>query len=404
MSKEALAGVRIMDFTQVWAGDYATQLLAFLGAQVIKIESRRRSDPARSFSITTQQLFEDPDSSPVFHDLNLNKVDITLDLTQSAAIQLVKELVKMGDAVAENFRPGVMDRLGLGYKALAQVKPDLVYLSSSTSGRGGPEQGYIGYAPNFAALGGHAHLTGYPDGPPAALSGCVDLTSATTAAFILMAALYHRQQTGGGRYIDMSSRETMTVLLGDAILGYAMTGRVPLRQGNRDLIMAPHNCYRCRGEDKWVSIAIGTEEEWQALCRAMGRPELAQDGRFTDAYQRWLHQEELDDFIAAWTDNYTHYEVMKLLQKAGVAATPSLTSEELFQDPHTRARGLFLETHHARMGRRVVMGPPWRFSQCQPPPLRSAPLLGQHNELVFGELLGLPRQEIARLIEERVIY
>lgn len=404
MNKAILDGVRIADFTWVWAGPYGTMLLALMGAEVIKIESARRIDSSRQSSLTMGVVFKSLDESPVFNTLNLNKFGVTLDLSQPKGVELAKKIVKLSDVAAENMRPGVMERLGLGYEALKAIKPDIIYLSSSAYGTRGPYRSYTGYAPNFAAFSGVAHLTGYRDGPPTTLTGSTDLRSATTSAFALLAALYYRQRTGKGQYIDLSSTESLSVLVGELLMDYTMNQRVRSRNGNHDDVMVPHNCYRCKGEDKWVSIAVATDEEWEALCRAMGNPDWTKDERFADAYSRWENQEELDKLIGAWTINRTHYEVMDILQKVGVAAMPSFSAAELFNDPHFKERRLTAEVEHPRMGKQIVIGAPWQISDSPPSVRRASPLLGEHNEYVFGELLGMSRQEIARLEEEKVLY
>jgi len=402
MTRRPLEGVRIADFTWAWAGPYGTMLLAFMGAEVIKIESTKRPDHSRMRSLAAGPTFGGPDHAPIFNDLNLSKMSITLDLSQPKAVELAKKVVSISDVVAENFRPGVMDKLGLGYEALKEVKPDVIMLSSSAVGGTGPQRHYVGYAPTFAALGGMAPLTGFPDGPPVPLMGSSDLRSATTSAFAILVALYHRAQAGEGQHIDLSSTETIAVLVGDAILDYTMNNRVSSRKGNRDEIMAPHNCYPCQGNN-WVSIAIATDEEWESFCDALGNPPWTKDERFTDAFRRWQNQEELDKLIGEWTINYTHREVMERLQKAGVAAIPSFGGAELFSDPHLNERGFATEVSHPVIGKRKVVNVPWRFSATPAQVTSYAPLLGEHNEYVFGELLGMPQEEIQRLVAEGII-
>jgi benzylsuccinate CoA-transferase BbsF subunit len=404
MNRYALEGVRIADFCWLWAGAYATGLLALLGAEVIKIESMARPDPSRKMTLTIGQAFEGVDHSPVFNSINLNKLSVRLNLKQPEAVVLAKKIVQISDVASENMRPGVMDSIGLGYEVLREVKPDIIMLSSSSFGSEGPLRRYGGYAPSFACYSGLAHLTGYSDGPPNPLTGSTDLMSATTSAFAIMAALNHHQHTGQGQHIDMASVESLAVFTGDALMEYIMNGRVQSRNGNHDRIMAPHNCYRCRDEDKWVSIAVATDEEWQAFCNAAGHPEWASDERFADAYSRWKNEIELNDLIGEWTVNYTHYEVTEILQKAGVAAMPSFSNEEIFSDPHFKARELAVEVEHPSMGKQVVLGPPWRFSETPARVTKSAPTIGENNEYVFGEILGMSGKEIARLMEEEIIY
>ena len=404
MSRLPLEGIRIADFSWAWAGPYATLLLAFMGAEVIKIETSKRPDHTRLRALTTGPGATDPDLSPIFNDLNLNKMAITLDLAHPKALVLVNKLVSISDVVIENFRPGVMDRLGLGYEVLRQMKPDIVMLSSSSLGAKGAESKYAGYAPIFAAHSGLAYLTGYPEARPVPLMGSSDLRSAATSAFAILIALYHRARTGEGQHIDLSSVETISVFIGDAILDYIMNSRVPVRKGNRDEIMAPHNCYPCKGEDKWVSIAIATEDEWQSFCAVLGNPPWAREEKFCDAYRRWQNQEELDHLVGEWTSNYTHYEIMEMLQQAGVAAIPSFDGTELFQNPHLKERGFATEVTHPKIGKRVVLAPPWKFSDTPAQVSRRGPLLGEHNEYIYSDLLGIPEAEITQMEEEGVFY
>jgi benzylsuccinate CoA-transferase BbsF subunit len=187
-------------------------------------------------------------------------------------------------------------------------------------------------------------------------------------------------------------------------MDYVMNGRIQQRCGNRDRIMAPHNCYRCRGDDKWVSIAIATEEEWQAFCEIAGSTDWTREDRFSDAFHRWKNQEELDRLVTEWTANYTSYEVTGMLQDVGVAAMPSLSNEEIFNDTHFQERGLAAEVEHAAMEKQVVLGPPWRLSETPARVTGPSPLLGEHNEYVFGELLGISSTETKRLQDEQIIY
>lgn len=399
---ECLKGIRVADFSWAWAGPYATMLLALLGAEVIKIESQARLDHVRLRALGFG-LFRGADRSPFFNDLNLNKLSITLNLSQPEGVELAKRVVAVSDVAVQNMRPGVMDRLGLGYAALSKLKADIIYLSSSACGTTGPERGYVGYAPTFGALGGATYLTGYPDAPPQMTMGSIDLRSAATAAFAILAALCYRQRTGQGQHIDLSSQETIAALVQDTIMDYTMNRRNQTRKGNRDDIMAPHNCYRC-GDGKWITIAVATEEEWKAFCQAIGDPGWTMEESFCDAYQRHKNQEELDERVQEWTMTHTTYEVMELLQAAGVAAVPSLNSEGLYNDPHLRERGCFQEVDHAIMGKRVVVAPHWKFSHTPASTCRPAPLLGEHNEYVFLELLGMSPAEMEELAQRGVIY
>jgi benzylsuccinate CoA-transferase BbsF subunit len=375
-----------------------------LGAEIIKVESRKRLDHSRFTSFTTAKTFSGPDESPVFDNLNLNKLSVCLNLSQPKAVAIAKRLAATSDIAVENMRPGVITRLGLGYAALRELKPDIIYLSSSACGQTGPDCENVGYAPNFAGAAGLSYVTGYPDWPPSILAGAIDLRSATMAAFAILAALLYRQRTGEGQYIDLSSQEAIAILNADALMDFLMNQRVRTRQGNRHDTMAPHNCYRCRGEDNWISIAVADDQEWRALCGVMERPELAEDERFSSAAARWRNQDELDQIVSEWTMKQGDYEAMHKLQGAGIAATPPLSNKALFRDPHLMERKVFLQVSHPVLGKDWVIAPPWRLSET-PASIRSrSPLLGEHSHSVLEELLGMSREEIQRLQEEQVIY
>lgn len=404
MKRNALEGVRVLDFTQIWSGPYCTLLMAMYGAEVIKVESVKRPDRTRLFSVLLARRYEGSDTSPLYNTLNLNKLDITLNLAHPKAANLAREIAKISDVVVENFRPGVMARLGLDYETLRATNPKLIYLSSSSRGSTGPEWDYGGLAYMFAALGGVSYITGYADGLPSKTSGRTDLLVGMTSVFAILSALIYRTETGKGQYIDLSSSEAMTALIGDVFMDYAMNGRNQMRQGNRDAAMAPHNCYRCVGEDKWISIAVSSDREWQALCDAMKNPDLAGDERFSGAYARKENEIELDRIIGEWTAKLTPSQAMEILQNAGVAAAPSMSSEDIFSNNHLRERGAFVDIDHPNMGRQTLVGAPWKLTADQNARLRHAPLFGQHNRYAFEELLGLSPHQVEELKREEVIY
>jgi len=403
MTRRPLEGVRILDFTWAWAGPQATLLLSLLGAEVIKVESRRRLDHTRLRSLMTGPTMTSPDHSVIFNDLNIGKLSLTLNLSQPKAVEIAKRVAQISDVVTQNMRPGVMDRLGLGYDDLKAVKPDIIMLSSSAVGATGPERTYAGYAPTFAAMGGHAYITGHADGPPMPLSGAVDLRVGTTSAFAILAALYFRARTGKGQHIDLSSTEAVSALIGHTFMDYSMNGRVQTRAGNRDHTMAPHNSYPCLGENKWVTIAVAREDEWDALRRVAGDSRL-EDERFADSVSRWQNQEDLDQIIGEWTSSRTQEEVTLALQNVGVAAMPVLDGPALVQDAHLRARGVLQPLNHPAVGEKLTVSPPWRFSRTPAEIRRPGPLLGEHNQYVLSELLGMSSDEIEKLVAEEVLY
>jgi benzylsuccinate CoA-transferase BbsF subunit len=395
-----LSGVRVADFSVHAAGPFAGLMLAELGAQVIKIESAARLDITRR----PHSMYGKPPSS--FEQVNANKLSACLNLKEPMAVDLALELVRISDLVLENFRPGVMDRLGLGYPQLRRVKPDIILVSLCSNGQTGPERGYAGYAPMFAALGGLGHLTGYPDSPPVELRHAMDHTGGMLAAFCAVAALCARSEGGSflGQHVDVSVRDMGTAFIGPALLDYAMNRREAHRQGNRDEVAAPQGVYRCRGEDAWVSISVASEDEWQGLLRALGRPPWSKEPKFGDAYQRWFNQDELDLKLGDWTRGFTPPEVTERLQREGVAAFPSLNASQLMADPHLQAREAFPIVEHPEKGRQRAVSPPWRFSRTPARLDRWTPSLGEDNVEVFHGLIGLSVAEVKALEETRVIW
>jgi crotonobetainyl-CoA:carnitine CoA-transferase CaiB-like acyl-CoA transferase len=396
-----LEGIRIADFTWAWAGPQGSLLLGMLGAEVVKIESRARLDHSRVHSLTAGSMQGGIDESPVFNDLNLGKRSVTLNLKSEGGRELVKQLVGQCDVVLQNMRPGVLDRMGLGYEALRQVRPDLIMLSSSAVGASGPEGKYAGYAPTFACLSGIASISGHPDQPPISLSGSVDLRVGTASAFAVLAALHNRQRTGEGQNIDLSSTEVMSAMMGHSFLDHQLSGQVPQRLGNRDEEMAPHGCYACREAGERVTIAVETDEEWAALAKLLGDPALF-GPNFATAIARKQNEDALDERLEAFTRAHSADEVVEALQAAGIAAARMQSGESLASDPHVAAREVFVPILHPRIGERRVVRPPWRMEGAEVS--EPAPLLGQHNSYVLGEILGLDADEIARLEREEIVF
>jgi benzylsuccinate CoA-transferase BbsF subunit len=414
MSPDALAGYRVLDFGTAFASPMAAQLLADMGAEVIKVESRTRLDglrlgrPIVGEDIAGGDRGDWPEYQPVFHGLNRSKLGVTINIKHPEGITLVKHLVRLSDIVTNNFSPGVMERAGLGYEALCIEKPDLIYVSLPAAGESGPLRDIVTYAPVIAALSGLSALVGYSaageDFVGTLQVAFCDAVGALHAAVGILAALRHRQTTGEGQAIEISQWEASLSMLGEGVLDYGMNGRVRGPVGNAHPTMAPHNTYRCAGDDAWIAIAVGSEAEWRAFCHTAGHQEWTDDPRFADAYLRLQHRTALDALITAWTSQREPYEVMATLQGAGVAAMPVMNLEDQFRDPHLRAREIHLESEHPKVGLEFLYGIPWRLSATPGRIHRPAPLLGEHNHYVFGDLLGLPETEIQRLMDTGAIY
>ena len=410
MGRLALDGLRIIDLTQVYAGPYATKLLADMGAEVIRIESPVRAGRG---SVKGRRDDHYPDKAPgerpynrnaYYNELNRNKLAISLDLRHPKGKEVFKKLVAVGDVVIENYSARVMGNFGLEYPVLREIKPDLIMVSMPAYGMTGPYRDYVSFGTGIEAMVGMSQLTGYADGPPLMLGiAYADPTGGTNAALAVLMALYFRRKTGRGQYIDLSLREAITPLMGEAIMDYAMNRRVQMRAGNRHPFMAPHNAYRCKGQDNWVAIAVGTDEEFAAFCRVMGRPELAEDERFVDQISRWKNQEVLDGIIYEWTREREHYDVMRQLQEAGVRAGAVLNVAEVVRDPHLRARGYFEKVTHPEVGAHDHPGVSWKMSRTPGSIRTHAPLYAEHNDYVLRQLLRLSDEEIAQLEREEVI-
>ncbi len=341
----------------------------------------------------------------LFNQWGQGKKSLLLNLTTPRGRDLAKELVSKSDVVLQNFATGVMDQLGLGYDELRRVKPDIIMASISGYGQTGPQRNYMAYGPAIPPLTGLSSITGYEGGPPEEVGMAYgDPTSGIHAAAAICAALVARQRTGQGQHIDVSLWQAVAVLVAEGWMDYAMNATQPPRRGNHDPWMAPHNCYRCAGEDEWVTIACGTDEEWTGLCRAIGRSELAKDARFGSAANRKANEEELDRVLSAWTAARKKWDVTHQLQEAGVAAFPSMSGKDLIEDPQLNARGFFERLAHPEVGTRTHMGIPWLFSHAPNGVRWPAPLLGQDTDQVMGEVLGYDEQEIARLKDEQVLY
>jgi len=407
-----LARVRVADLTQVWAGPYATKFLADMGAEVIKVESTQRPDAERMAAGPRRSRLY-PDYVPgerffnrkaEFVEYNRNKQSITLDLTSTAGVALFKSLVQASDIVVENYSTGVMDRFGLGYDVLRQIRPDVIMLSMPGFGSTGPEANVRAYGPIQEAMSGLTSITGYlGDAFLETREYYGDPTAGAFGAAALFAALWHRRRTGRGMFIDLSQREAMIACLPELVLEHAMTGRTLQSTGNRHPYKAPHGCYRCAGEDNWLVLSVGSDREWQAFCRAIDRPELIHDARFTTALERLKHQDELDLLVGEWARGRDHNDAMRHLQAHGVAAEAVLNVAELATDPHYRARGFLERVEHPEAGTHLTTGISWQIGGLAAHIRQPAPGLGQHNALVLGELLGVSEEVRERLTSANII-
>ena len=397
MSRPPLDGIRVVDFCWAWAGPYGALQLAHLGADVIRIESAKRLCPSRLIP-----PWPDNESgvnrAGYFNQYNQGKRSLTLDLKAPEAIDIAKTLVSKSDIVMNNFASGVMEKLGVGYDVLRRIKSDIIMVSLPGYGTSGPEKDFVSYGPPQVAQSGLSALTGYVGGPPMMAGFSYgDPNGGVHATFAVMSALLHREKTGQGQYIDLSQWEAAIMLLPEAVMDYSMNGTQPERMGNRDPHMAPHGVFRSKGDDRWVSLSVRDETEWQRLCEVMGQPELGSDARFATLTARKENEAALEEIVTAWTQEISAAEATQNLQQVGIPAYPSLDAIDMVNNPHVGARDYFVELEHPEVGTRRHMGIPWTMSRTPCEIRRPAPCLGQDTDAVLTDIVGLSQDEIAAL-------
>lgn len=409
----ALAGVRVCTLGTIWALPHPMQIMASMGAEVIQVESIQIG---RGTYVVTQypevrREFADlnPGEHPwnsglYFNDGQVGMKSITIDLTRPKGKELLRKLVLATDFICENFSTGVMERLGIGYEVLKSWREDVIYLSLPAYGNTGPETDYVAYGTNQLGMTGITHLTGYVEGEPHQVGiNYGDPTAGIHAIMAVLAAMLYRKKTGKGQFLDGSQREAGIRCIGEYILDYQANGRLGTRMGNRHPSMAPCGIYHSAGPDKWIAISVGSDDEWQALCTAMGNPVWATDEKFADQLSRLKNQDKLDRHIEEWTTQIAPYEAMFTLQRAGVAAGVVLTNAEVFEDWQNQARNFYQSIEHAEVGPRRHPCIGWVMSKTPRYIRRAAPCLGEHNEYILGEILGLSKKEIAELETDRII-
>ncbi|MGA2409834.1 MAG: CoA transferase, partial [Candidatus Binataceae bacterium] len=405
--KGPLDGVRVLDFSWVWAGPFCTMQLAHLGAEVIKIESRERPDIGRRLPIYPKGMEGNLDRCGYYNQWHQGKKSVQLNFAHPEAIAIAKALAATADVVVDNFATGVMDDFGLGAAELRRVKPDLIVASITGYGHTGPQKDYMGYGPAIVMLSGLASLTGYPGGPPQEVGISLgDPNGGIHAAFAICAALAARRRNRRGQTIDLSLWEAMAALLPEGWMEFAMNRTQVPRIGNRDPLMAPHNCYRCASQDdrdQWVSIACRSDHEFAELARIIGRPELATSDRYRTAEARKASEDELDAIITAWTSTRSKFDVTAILQAAKIPAFPTMNSKDLAEDPHLNERGFFARLPHPAVGTQTHAGIPWHLTNSPNGVRSAAPVLGQHTHEVLRGLLGYSDEKIAALTRNGIL-
>jgi benzylsuccinate CoA-transferase BbsF subunit len=412
----ALAGVRVLDFTWVRAGPWATRWLGAFGADIIKIEWPENLDILRSNRNTIPPGMEpNPNAPGQFADTNANKLGLTINVRTPRGLDLIKRLIAISDVVIENFSSRVMRNWGIGYDVMQQLKPDIIYVSMAGFGHTGRHHHYTTMGPSAQALSGQTFLSGLPGKQPAGWGwSYLDDTGGMYGAMCVLTALHHRHATGQGQHVDLSQMTAGITLTGPAFLDRTVNGRQARRQGYppgnrttwpgtplvtnyRGPTVAPHNAYRSQGggHNDWCVIACFCDAEWQKLVDLMGRPGWATEARFANLTGRLQHQEELDEGIERWTQTLDKYELTEKCQAVGVRAMPVQSSEDRVEhDPQLKARGMYTELEHPLLGRRKVQGVPFKLSQTPAAVHRPAPLIGQHTRQVLQDLLGLSLDDI----------
>lgn len=403
--KDALAGLRVLDFCWVGAGALVTKLLAEHGAEVIKVESRARPDNLRlspPYATGAAHL----EGSGYFASRNNDKKSFALNMRRPEARELARTLAARCDLVTNNFRPGVMERWGLGYEEVAELNPSVIYLSMSMQGSTGPSRDYIGFGATIAAVAGLVHLSGRPDREPIGTGTHYPdhIPSPGHALVAVLGAIRQRQRTGRGSLIEVSQLEATVDMIGPAIAAASDGGSPPERQGNRTASDCPSGVFRCAGTDEWCAVSVCNDAQWRAFTVVLGQPELADDARFATHGQRKDNEDELEAVIAGIVLAWNRDDLANALQRSGVPAWRVQSSADLLADEQLVARAFWRKMVHPEIGAISAPASPFRVNGERTGPTRPAPLLGEHTHEIASTLLGLSDHEIDRLIEAQVLW
>ncbi|MFC1864328.1 CaiB/BaiF CoA transferase family protein [Chloroflexota bacterium] len=402
MREKVLEGVKVADFTQVFAGPLTTKALADYGALVIKIESKVRPDGERA-SRPMKDNIAGWNRGGMFNQYNTGKLDVNINITHPKGLEIAKKFVAWADVVVENFAGGVMKRLGLGYEELKKVKPDIIMVSSCMQGQTGPFSSQPGLGGQLTALSGLSHIAGWPDREPPYIGVYTDFIAPHFHVLAIVSALLYRRRTGKGQYLDLSQYENSVHFVAPILLDYTINRRVASRMGNRYSYAAPHGAYRCRGNERWCAIAVFTDEEWKNFCKVIGNPTWTKDPKFATLLARKENEDELERLVEEWTINHSAEEVMTMMQAVGVAAGVVQNGEDLLEhDPQLKHRHFYWEVEHPEVGsyRAPSHSSILSKSPCE---VRRAPLMGEHTEYALKEILGMSDEEVADLVVEGAV-
>ncbi len=401
---QALTGVRVVEFAAFAAGPMVGKHLGEHGAQVVHVESRTRPDGFRVHYPPYKDNVPGLNRTGSFALFNDSKLSVALNLKSKRGVEIARKLVAWADVFIENFVPGVIERLGLGYEAMSKLNPSIIYLSSCNMGQTGPKSSQRGFGSQLTSQSGFTYLAGYPgEEDPMLLYGpYIDFIAVGFGLTAVLAALDYRRRTGCGQYIDLSQYETGLQFIMPALLDYEVNDRIMTPCANRDPNAAPHGAYPCRGQDQWCVIAVFTDDEWRALCQVAEHPEWAEDLHFHTLAARKANEDEVDRLVGEWTAQWTCEQVMEKLQAVGVAAGIVSTLGDLFSDPQLQHRRIWRTLPHAELGEYAYEAPPFNLSETNAE-LYPSPLLGEHNRSVYGEILGMSDAEIEELTKQGVI-
>lgn len=403
MVSQVLEGIKVADFSWAAAGPQVGRELAEHGATVIRVENHRHLDPIRTF-----QPFKDGkpgvNRGAFYAEYNTNKLSIALDLTKPRGKEVALKLVAWADVVTEAMTPGSMADLGLDYESCRKVNPSVIYLSTSQQGESGPHRDFKGVGHHVNAVAGYSSTTGWPDSDPTMIfSAYSDFIAPWYSIVAILGALLRRRKTGQGMRIEQSQMECGVAFLGAHVLNQTVNQKDLPRRGNSDFFMCPHGVYPCRGQDRWVAIAAQDEDQWLSLCEVMGNPRWTQEPRFTTLAERKKNEAELDRLIGEWTKGFTPEQVMATVQSAGVPAGVVENAEDLLNDPQLKHRNHYRVLNHPEIGPHSYHAPAYKLSETPCDIKRPGPMLGQDNDYVYKEILGLTDDDIADMLAEGVI-
>ena len=398
-----LSGCRVVEISQIWAGPQLCSSLGDMGAEVIRVESHFGTDMGRIGRIPHSEF-----RTLLLHQRHARSRAhyITINLLEPQGMAFFRDLIRTADVFACNLAPRVLRNLKITYDDMRLLRPDLVMATISAAGQEGPWSDLMAFGPAMNAVVGSDSLVGYPEtGELMSSYWDPDALMGSVGAYAVLLALYQREATGQGQHIDLAFSEQLTALLGEPLLEAQMTGNVPGPPGNRHPLHAPHGIYPSSEEDTWVTIEVATEQEWQALCAAMGRLDLTSDPRFATVADRLQHREGLDAEIAQWTQGRTDYEAMDVLQNVGVAGVPAMNVSEIFHDPHDTFRRTDIEVKDPAFDRELTLyGIPWRLSKTPGAFQRLGQPMGGDNVKFFTQHLGLTTKEVHELEERKILH